>query len=88
LLRSILKVPIVVSCADYAVSEVLLSQPAIERHNILYVVARVHEISGVDEDISRWNRANLIMETVRVGDEYQSHQVVLPGFRFLIVNNR
>jgi hypothetical protein len=69
-LGSVLKVPVVVSRADYTMLEVLLSQPAIERHNILYVIARVHEVSCADEDISFRNTANLVMEAVCIGDQY------------------
>jgi hypothetical protein len=64
------------------VLEGLFSQPAIERHNIPYVIAGVHEVSPVNEDISIRKTVNRVMEAVRIGDHYQSHQVVLLIFQF------
>jgi len=55
-----------ISAANYAVCERLISKPAIERDNFPEIVTCVHEIAGVHENIALRQLRNSIMETVGV----------------------
>jgi hypothetical protein len=52
MLWSSFKISIMISSADHAMLEGLLSKPAIERHGVLHVIPGVHEIAGMNRDVT------------------------------------
>jgi hypothetical protein len=62
-----------IATTNHPVFERLFSQPAIEREYFLSVQAGIHEVAGMNEDISGGEILNQIVTTVGIGGYYQAH---------------
>jgi hypothetical protein len=59
-----------ISTTDHPVFDRLFSQPVIEREYFLRVQAGIHEVAGMNEDISGGETFNQIVTTVGIGGYY------------------
>jgi len=62
-----------ISATNHLVCDRLFSQPAIEREYLFRVQAGIHEVAGMNEDISGGEILNQIVTTVGIGGYYQAH---------------
>ena len=62
-----------ISTTDQPVFDRLFSQPAIEREYFFRMQAGIHEVTGMNEDISVGEILNQIVTTVGIGGYYQAH---------------
>ena len=62
-----------VSGADYALLEILFSQPLIEGRNILQIESGIHKVASVGQNVSIGKTLNSVVETKRVGNLNQAH---------------
>jgi hypothetical protein len=61
-----LEKPVMISTADQPVFDLLFSQPAIEREYFFWVHAVIHEVAGMNEDISVGEILNQVVTTVGI----------------------
>jgi hypothetical protein len=66
-----------VSGADYALLERLLSQPPVEGHNLLQIESGIHKVTSVDQNVSLRKTPNSVVETMSVGNRNQAHSMIL-----------
>ena len=55
--------------------ETLLSKPAIERQQFLYVVPAVHKVASMNQDIPVGQAFNSVVETMCIGNHYEAHSI-------------
>ena len=77
-----LEKPVMISTTDHPVFDGLFSQPAIEREYLFRVQAGIHEVAGMNEDISVGEILDQIVSAVRVGCYYQAHGLLFPKWTF------
>jgi hypothetical protein len=66
-----------VSGADYALFERLLTQPPVEGRNIPQIESGIHKVAGMDQNVSIGKTLNSVVEAMRVGNHYQAHSMTL-----------
>jgi hypothetical protein len=68
-----LEKPVMISTRDQPVFDRLFSQPAIEGEYFFRMQAGIHEVAGMNEDISIGEILNQIVTAVGIGGYYQAH---------------
>jgi hypothetical protein len=64
-----------IPATDHAMFKRLPSQPMIEGPDLLRIVARVHKISSMDQNIALGKLLNSIVETMSVRDHNKTHEL-------------
>lgn len=72
------KISVMISSTDQAMLEGLVSKPAIERQDVLHVIAGVHEVTSVNQDIPIGWAINPVVKAMCIGDYNQAHRSIFP----------